>query len=273
MQSENKRKIPVRRIAVYSVAAVLCIAAFCFWVVEPIIPMICVPVFIMTAFGVDMFFLVRQQKQGERTDTIRRLFIAYVIAALIIAAVCPTILIYSKTKLLRTDNQPVKEYGVYDTPDAAVRTIQDSGLQEKYDITVAKNGSGQTFKVTVTFTAKSGVVDIYDFTAYESVTIVNNKAVVTVNVKYFEDEKGRTTQYYVLNPVCTNGGEIVFSEGKYRVTYHDKSAGLKNIGSVMAGVIFLYYATISYYVLTVVLIILFALLLHVAGRRNENSIQ
>lgn len=273
MQNEYKRKIPVRRIAVYGVAAVLCIASLCFVVMEPIIPIICVPVFIMTAFGVDMFFLVRQHKQNERAGVIRRLFIAYVIAAFIIAAVCPTILIYSKTKLLSPDNQPVKEYGVYDTPDAAVRTIQDSGLQEKYDITVVKNGSGQTLYVAVTFTAKSGVVDRKDFAAYETVTIVNNKAIVVENVKYFEDEKGRNMQYYVLNPVCIDGGEIVFSGGKYRVTYHDKDAGLKNIGSVIEGVIFLYYALIFYYLLTVVLIILFALLLQVAGGRNENTIQ
>ena len=209
-----------KRAFVATVAVVLCIVALCLVDVNSSITLISLPIIIAAAFVLDkVFIFIRPDVYGK--DMIKRGRTPIIATTTVVAAFTAICLLSGIVgyQLAMYTAKNANVVGTYDNIEDAIDFLSDSGLSDKYEITVNMTVSGKTeFRVTADFVPESGEYDESDFANYRDVEVEGN--VVTVTIKAYSIEyKGEKIAYYVLNKEHLNAKIEVTETGVNVVDY------------------------------------------------------
>lgn len=215
-----------KRTFVAVLAVVLSIVALCFVKLETAVPLIAVPIIIAAAFVVDkVLILIRPDIYGK--DMLKR-GRSPIIATCTVVSVFTAICLLSgivgyQLALYTAANANVVE--TYDNIDDAVDFLQDSGLSDKYEITVRMTGSNKNeFRITADFVPLSGECDESDFKNYKDYEVNDN--IVTVTIRAYNIEyRGEKISYYVLNEKHLNA-KIELTETGVQVVDYGNAFGV-----------------------------------------------
>lgn len=233
---EQTRQTDAKRILSYTAkkralvaggAVVLAIIALCLIDVNSAITLISLPIIIAAAFVVDkILVIIRPDVYGKdmlargRTPVIATTTVVSVFTAICLVS---AIVGYQLAMYTAANANVV---ATYDNIEDAIDFLSNSGLSDKYEITVNMTvGNKDEFRVTAEFVPRSGECDESDFKNYKDYE--ENDNVVTVTVKAYKIEyKGEGIAYYVLNESHLNAKIEIADDGSVNVVDYGNAFGV-----------------------------------------------
>lgn len=238
-----------RKFVIFTVTVLLCGLSLLWFLVNPFVPIIAIPLIICFAYVLDKALIARRKDvYGDAAKSMRAELIKACVAVIVLTVIYATVAcifsaIYLDEVLGTIENDPY-----YDSVGQAIDHVQSSGLEEKYDINVQfkQDEEGEKYAEAV-FSPREGKADSKDFYNFEQKEFLDSgEVVVRLQAKEIEYE-GQTYSYYVLDDMNPDTA-IYIHKGRVRTSENGLVAyGLAVIFIGMAylvlmGVVALIYA-------------------------------